>query len=152
MTKLIQTVVDTIQILIDNAEQGFGASPEVDFVSMRSADNLNQADPKIYEKTGKMISLQREIQPLKLIIFLDININIAKDGLLALLDQIISYFSGEILLEIRNGDNEVMNDDRKQKIAGYKREEYETSILDIVEHAHRQTQEGNVVVVLSDRL
>lgn len=163
----IDQIVQVVEILINQSE-GLGLDPETDFSSMRSTDNLNEVDPKLYAKTWKLISVQRERRVLKLVLFLDINCNVkerrkgeklkAKSNtmksqwFLRVMDQIINEFWWEVLIEIRSGDNEDITQDRETEIEQYENKDYESKLEDILEFAEKEEQIWNVVIIVSDFL
>ena len=184
----IQSLAQTIQALIRQSE-GLAIDPETDFSSMKSTDNLSSADPRIYAKTWKLISVQRQHRPLKLIVFLDINVNMrqkledakkAKKGgseqadlggpsspiasipsssgwrserdLLWIVYTIIDEFAGEVLVEIKDWDNQDIGQDRQTEIESYDKKEYESKLESILKYAEKEIQSWNIVVVVSDFL
>ncbi|MFA7284910.1 MAG: hypothetical protein WC004_03750 [Candidatus Absconditabacterales bacterium] len=153
---LFEDITTILITLLDQVQEGFMFDPEMDFASMKTVSDASQADLKLYEKTGKYISVQRIHKPARLLIFLDINCNLRiafqKRELEALLLQIIDTMARDVIIELRDMDNQNISTERQQMIAAYAKETYESGISRIAEYARKESQEGNIVLIVSDFL
>lgn len=118
---MFDDIIRTLITLLDQVQAGFMFDPELDFASMKATTDMSQADSKLYEKTGKRIAIQRVQKPIRLVIFLDINCNVhiafQQRELTALLLQIIDHMAKDIIIEVRDKNNQNISIDWQQIIS-----------------------------------
>lgn len=155
MKQTISQIIDYIQEAIELKELWYIAEPEWDFSTMQSTQDLESYNQRIHQKTWRKVALDRVKSLLRIIIYLDINVNL-KEKLYSWwvqnpIDQIISHFSSSYIVEIRNSV-ELILWDWKEEVKEYRYHDYQTHIDEIVEQAKYEYDCWNMVIILSDFL